>query len=73
AQLAFPDKTVVAIVGDGGFQMTNQELAILNDYQINVKTVIINNGSLGMVRQWQEKFHGERYSHSIFTSQPDFV
>lgn len=54
AQLAFPDKTVVAIVGDGGFQMTNQELAILNDYQINVKTVIINNGSLGMVRQWQE-------------------
>ncbi|MCB2711204.1 acetolactate synthase large subunit, partial [Listeria monocytogenes] len=44
AQLAFPDKTVVAIGGDGGLQMTNQERAILNDYQINVKTVIINNG-----------------------------
>ncbi|MBC1499516.1 biosynthetic-type acetolactate synthase large subunit [Listeria weihenstephanensis] len=73
AQLAYPEQTVVAFVGDGGFQMTNQELAILNDYNINLKTVIINNGSLGMVRQWQEKFHNERYSHSIFQSQPDFV
>ncbi|EUJ28462.1 biosynthetic-type acetolactate synthase large subunit [Listeria cornellensis] len=73
AQLAYPEQTVVAFVGDGGFQMTNQELAILNDYHINLKTVIINNGSLGMVRQWQEKFHNERFSHSIFQSQPDFV
>ncbi|KGL41100.1 acetolactate synthase catalytic subunit [Listeriaceae bacterium FSL A5-0209] len=73
AQLAYPEQTVVAFVGDGGFQMTNQELAILNDYNINLKTVIINNGSLGMVRQWQEKFHNERFSHSIFQSQPDFV
>ncbi|MBC6314979.1 biosynthetic-type acetolactate synthase large subunit [Listeria grandensis] len=73
AQLAYPEQTVVAFVGDGGFQMTNQELAILNDYKINLKTVIINNGSLGMVRQWQEKFHNERFSHSIFQSQPDFV
>ncbi|WP_040486757.1 biosynthetic-type acetolactate synthase large subunit [Listeria grayi] len=73
AQLAFPEKTVVAFVGDGGFQMTNQELAILAGYGINVKVVILNNHSLGMVRQWQTKFHGERYSHSIFDSQPDFV
>lgn len=73
AQLAYPERTVVAFVGDGGFQMTNQELAILNDYNINLKTVILNNGSLGMVRQWQEKFHNERFSHSIFQSQPDFV
>ncbi|EUJ45174.1 biosynthetic-type acetolactate synthase large subunit [Paenilisteria rocourtiae] len=73
AQLAYPEQTVVAFVGDGGFQMTNQELAILNDYHINLKTVILNNGSLGMVRQWQEKFHNERFSHSIFQSQPDFV
>lgn len=73
AQLAYPEQTVVAFVGDGGFQMTNQELAILNDYNINLKTVIINNRSLGMVRQWQEKFHNERFSHSIFQSQPDFV
>lgn len=73
AKLAFPNKTVVAFVGDGGFQMTSQELAILNDYGIALKTVILNNGSLGMVRQWQEKFHNERFSHSIFQSQPDFV
>ncbi|MBC1791994.1 biosynthetic-type acetolactate synthase large subunit [Listeria booriae] len=73
AQLAYPEQTVVAFVGDGGFQMTNQELAILNDYMINLKVVILNNSTLGMVRQWQEKFHNERYSHSIFQSQPDFV
>ncbi len=73
ASLAFPKKTVVCFVGDGGFQMTNQELAILNEYGINVKVIILNNASLGMVRQWQEKFHNERYSHSLFQTQPDFV
>lgn len=73
AQFAFPEKLVVCFVGDGGFQMTNQELAILNDYQLNVKFIILNNGVLGMVKQWQEKFHGERFSHSIFNSQPNFV
>lgn len=73
AKLAYPDKTVVAFVGDGGFQMTSQELAILNDYGLDIKIVILNNGALGMVKQWQEKFHGERFSHSIFESQPDFV
>ena len=73
AQLAFPDKTVVCIVGDGGFQMTNQELSIIHEYNLNVKTVILNNGVLGMVHQWQQKFHGARFSHSEFDSQPDFV
>ncbi|WP_413524681.1 biosynthetic-type acetolactate synthase large subunit [Carnobacterium divergens] len=73
AQFAYPEKLVVCFVGDGGFQMTNQELAILNDYQLNVKFIILNNGVLGMVKQWQEKFHGERFSHSIFNSQPNFV
>ncbi|GHU61898.1 acetolactate synthase [Clostridia bacterium] len=73
AQLAFPDKTVVAFVGDGGFQMTAQELAILNEYQLPLKIIILNNASLGMVRQWQEKFYNRRFSHSVFKSLPDFV
>ncbi len=73
AQFAYPDKPVVVFVGDGGFQMTNQEFAILNENQLNVKFVLINNGSLGMVRQWQERFHNERRSASVFSGQPDFV
>ncbi|WP_238145102.1 thiamine pyrophosphate-dependent enzyme, partial [Streptococcus suis] len=54
AKLANPDKEVIIFVGDGGFQMTNQELAILNGYGVPIKVVLINNHSLGMVRQWQE-------------------
>ncbi|WP_206911938.1 acetolactate synthase, large subunit, biosynthetic type [Enterococcus sp. DIV0840] len=73
AKLGCPDKEVVLFVGDGGFQMTNQELAILNIYNIPIKIVILNNQSLGMVRQWQESFFNERRSESVFTSQPDFV
>ncbi|KAF1305033.1 biosynthetic-type acetolactate synthase large subunit [Enterococcus sp. JM9B] len=73
AQLAHPDKTVVLFVGDGGFQMTSQELAILNDYQLPIKIVLLNNGSLGMVRQWQERFFNGRKSESVFQSQPDFI
>lgn len=73
AQLAAPDKTVVAISGDGGFQMTLQELAVIKELNLPVKIVIINNACLGMVRQWQEKFHGKRYSHSLIPEQPDFV
>ncbi|MTW84527.1 biosynthetic-type acetolactate synthase large subunit [Virgibacillus dakarensis] len=72
AQLGAPDEVVVAIVGDGGFQMTLQELSMLKDYQLPVKVLIVNNGSLGMVRQWQEKFYEERYAESIISS-PDFV
>lgn len=73
AQIAKPDKRVVAIVGDAGFQMTAQELSLLQELRIPVKVVILNNGALGMVRQWQETFHGERYSQSLIPVQPDFV
>ncbi|MGN8645193.1 biosynthetic-type acetolactate synthase large subunit [Gracilibacillus sp. HCP3S3_G5_1] len=73
AQLAKPEETVVSIVGDGGFQMTLQELSILQEKGLPVKVIIVNNQALGMVRQWQEKFYAERYSQSIFSIQPDFV
>ncbi|WP_058306945.1 biosynthetic-type acetolactate synthase large subunit [Gracilibacillus massiliensis] len=73
AQLAKPNETVVAIVGDGGFQMTLQELSILQEKGLPVKVIIVNNQALGMVRQWQEAFYSERYSQSIFSIQPDFV
>jgi len=73
AQLAKPDKRVVAIVGDAGFQMTAQELSLLQELRIPVKVVILNNQGLGMVRQWQEAFYSERYSQSLIPVQPDFV
>ena len=73
AQLAAPDKTVVCFAGDGGFQMTNQEMALLPEYNLNVKIVLINNGTLGMVKQWQDKFFNKRFSHSVFNDQPDFM
>ncbi|SOC37228.1 biosynthetic-type acetolactate synthase large subunit [Ureibacillus acetophenoni] len=73
AQFAKPNKKVIAIVGDAGFQMTNQELALLNEYNLPVKVVIINNAALGMVRQWQELFYDGRYSQSLMPVQPDFV
>ncbi|MGT2930376.1 acetolactate synthase large subunit [Streptococcus dentasini] len=72
AKLANPDKEVVLFVGDGGFQMTNQELAILNGYGLPIKVVLINNHSLGMVRQWQESFYEERRSQSTFDDEPNF-
>ncbi|WP_079480547.1 biosynthetic-type acetolactate synthase large subunit [Halobacillus salinus] len=73
AQLGDPDSTCVAIVGDGGFQMTLQELSVLQERRLPVKIIIVNNQALGMVRQWQEKFYEERYSESIIDTQPDFV
>ncbi|MER1999381.1 MAG: biosynthetic-type acetolactate synthase large subunit [Lysinibacillus sp.] len=73
AQFAKPDKKVISIVGDAGFQMTNQELALLKEFNLPVKVVIINNACLGMVRQWQETFYEERYSQSLMPIQPDFV
>ena len=73
AQLAYPDKEVVVVVGDGGFQMTNQELAILQQYHLTPKIILVNNRSLGMVRQWQESFFNERRSESVFEFQPDFI
>ena len=72
AKIANPDKEVVLFVGDGGFQMTNQELAILNVYKIPIKVIMLNNHSLGMVRQWQEAFYDGRTSESVFDSLPDF-
>lgn len=65
-------RTVVAVIGDGGFQMNIQELAVLNQEGINVKILILNNSFLGMVRQWQELFFESRYSYTKISS-PDFV
>ena len=73
AQLAFRDALVVAVVGDGGFQMTNQELATAIQYDLPVKVVIMNNGYLGMVRQWQEMFYERTYSEVDLSVAPDFV
>jgi acetolactate synthase-1/2/3 large subunit len=73
AQIGRRDKTVVAIVGDGGFQMTLQELSVLTDYHLPVKVVIVNNQALGMVRQWQHLFYNQRYSESLIPGQPDFL
>ena len=73
AQVAFPHKTVIDIAGDGSIQMNIQELATAVQYQLPVKIAILNNHSLGMVRQWQELFYQKRYSHSTFAAHPDFV
>jgi len=73
AQLASPDRLVVAVVGDGGFQMTNQELATAVQYNLPVKILIMNNGYLGMVRQWQEMFYARTYSEVDISVAPDFV
>ena len=72
AQVAQPDKKVVLITGDGGLQMNSQELLLLKAYNIHVKVVIINNGFLGMVRQWQELFNQRRYSFVDLEVNPDF-
>ncbi|MET3557764.1 acetolactate synthase-1/2/3 large subunit [Streptococcus rupicaprae] len=72
AKLANPDKEVILFVGDGGFQMTNQEMAILNGYGVPIKIILLNNHSLGMVRQWQESFYSERRSESTFDAEPNF-
>ena len=73
AHFAAPDRQVVVISGDGSIQMNMQELACAVQYQVPVKVVILNNHYLGMVRQWQEKFHEERYAHSYMEAMPDFV
>jgi len=73
AQVAFPKKTVIDIAGDGSIQMNIQELATAVEYNLPVKIAILNNYSLGMVRQWQQLFYDRRYSHSTFTQHPDFV
>ncbi|WP_410981879.1 acetolactate synthase large subunit [Bacillus cereus] len=73
AQIARPKELVVAIVGDAGFQMTLQELSVLKEHSLPVKVLILNNEALGMVRQWQDEFYNQRYSHSLLSCQPDFV
>jgi acetolactate synthase-1/2/3 large subunit len=73
AQVAFPDQTVIDIAGDGSIQMNIQEMATAVQYRLPVKVVILNNGYLGMVRQFQELFYQKRYSHTCMSAAPDFV
>lgn len=72
AAIAKPDETVLLFVGDGGIQMTIQELMTLKQEKTNVKVIILNNGFLGMVRQWQELFNHKRYSSVDLSLNPDF-
>ncbi len=73
AQLACPDRTVITISGDGSIMMNIQELATLNRYQVPLKIVLLDNGVLGMVRQWQEVFFDENYSEVDLYDNPDFA
>ncbi len=73
AQVSLPDQRVVCISGDGSFQMCAQELMTAVVYELPIIVAIINNRSLGMVRQWQEMFYQERYSHTDIQASPDFV
>ncbi len=72
AQVGCPDLPVFAVCGDGGFQMTLQELAVAVEHKLPIKIALLNNGYLGMVRQWQELFWDGRYSGVDISSQPDF-
>ena len=72
AKYGAPERDVVAIIGDGGFQMTLQELGTIMQFGAAVKIIILNNNFLGMVRQWQELFHSKRYSF-VDIQSPDFV
>lgn len=72
AKVAVPEREVVAVIGDGGFQMTLQELGTIAQSKLPVKIIILNNNFLGMVRQWQELFHERRYSF-VELENPDFI
>ncbi|MDB4583780.1 biosynthetic-type acetolactate synthase large subunit [Draconibacterium sp.] len=72
AQIGAPDRTVVAVIGDGGFQMTIQELGTIAQNKLPVKIIILNNNFLGMVRQWQQMFFDRRYSFTELDN-PDFI
>ena len=72
AKFGAPERTVIAIAGDGGFQMTLQELGTIMQTDLNVKIIVLNNQFLGMVRQWQELFNDRRYSF-VDIQSPDFV
>ena len=73
AQVAYPNKTVIDIAGDGSIQMNIQELATAVEYKLPIKIAILNNRFLGMVRQWQELFFDKRYSSTCLGKKPDFV
>ena len=72
-QVAHPDATVVCISGDASWVMNMQEMSTAMQYRLPVKSFILNNSYMGMVRQWQDFFHGQRHSHSYMESLPDFV
>lgn len=72
-QIAYPDATVACITGDGSIQMNIQELSTCMQYQLPIKIITLNNGYLGMVRQWQEFFYQKRYAMSYMDALPDFV
>ena len=73
AQMAFPDATVACVTGEASIQMCIQELSTCKQYHLPVKIVNLNNRYLGMVRQWQQILHGNRYSESYMDALPDFV
>ena len=73
-QVAFPNNQVICITGDASIQMNIQELGTIAQYQLPVKIILLNNNWQGMVRQWQQSFYGERYSHSNMNEgMPNFV
>jgi acetolactate synthase-1/2/3 large subunit len=72
-QAAHPNSLVIDIAGDASVQMTMQEMSTAIQYDLPIKIFIVNNQWMGMVRQWQELLHGERYSHSYTEAMPDFV
>jgi len=73
AKIANPHRDVIAIIGDGGFQMNSQELMTISQYNLNIKIIIVDNSFLGMVRQWQDMFNNKRYSFVDLEINPDFV
>ena len=72
AKIGRPDKPVITFLGDGGFQMTIQELGTILQYNVPLKIIVLNNNYLGMVRQWQEMFFDKRYASTELVN-PDFV
>jgi acetolactate synthase-1/2/3 large subunit len=72
-QIAHPQALVIDVAGDASVQMTMQEMSTAIQYDLPIKVFILNNEWMGMVRQWQQLLHGERYSHSYSSSLPDFV
>jgi acetolactate synthase I/II/III large subunit len=73
AQIAFPDKTVIDVAGDGSIQMNIQEMAVAVHEKLPIKVAILNNCYLGMVRQWQDLFYDKRYACTCLEGGPDFV